>query len=284
MKNNFSQFLLTFIIFICSINITLSFLDNSYLLKPRNQVKALTFLPGVLDLRGVKSAVLGTEAIVDPHDIVSYVNLERKKINISELTVSPLLEQAAKMRALVILKYQNPSHQDPFEKIQLDTVLPQVGYSFVYATENIALASGNSAGFVAGWMNSPSHRKNLLDPVLKETGVGVTYGKVGDYYVTIAVQLFAVPTQPEKFRGYNESDITNTSNLLNSINAEIGRTNIFLVQYKESSYYSEWKKILTRQKEILGELLTLMNKGLPYEEKHYQLMAEYNNNWSLVPK
>lgn len=244
---------------------------------------ALTYLPGVLDLRGEGTAVLGTESEVDPKEVVRYVNLERKKAGASELIISPALEQAAQMRADVMLKYQNPSHQDPYENIILTTALPKVGYSYSYASENIALAQGNSAGFVNGWMNSSSHRQNLLDTQLKETGVGVTSGKVGDYYVTIAVQLFATPTPVEQYRGYNDGDIENVGKLLSGVETELARTNSYLGN-GNSVYYLGWKQILQKQKEILTLVLAYMRTGQAYTQEQYNLIAEYNGNWEKIPE
>jgi uncharacterized protein YkwD len=38
---------------------------------------------------------------------------------------------------------------------------------------------------VSGWMGSPSHRANILQPVFTETGVGVSFSDGGDYlYIT----------------------------------------------------------------------------------------------------
>jgi uncharacterized protein YkwD len=73
------------------------------------------------------------------------------------------------------------------------------GYDYCLVAENIAYA-WRSTGFtteelvtqfVEGWQKSPGHRKNMLDPDVTETGVGVARsGDTGLYY---AVQLFGRP-------------------------------------------------------------------------------------------
>ena len=75
----------------------------------------------------------------------------------------------------------------------------QHGYNFCMVSENIAMQY-NSAGFateelaqrfVAGWENSPGHRKNMLDPHAMETGAAVARSaRTGRYY---AVQMFGRP-------------------------------------------------------------------------------------------
>jgi uncharacterized protein YkwD len=37
---------------------------------------------------------------------------------------------------------------------------------------------------VRGWMRSPTHRENILDPGWRTTGIGIAYARNGDIYVT----------------------------------------------------------------------------------------------------
>lgn len=73
------------------------------------------------------------------------------------------------------------------------------GYDYCLVAENIAYAwrsDGFATGqlvteFVEGWEKSPGHRRNMLDPDVTETGVGVARSAdTGLYY---AVQLFGRP-------------------------------------------------------------------------------------------
>ena len=41
---------------------------------------------------------------------------------------------------------------------------------------------------VRGWMRSPTHRENILDPEWRETGIGIAYARDGKIYVT---EIFA---------------------------------------------------------------------------------------------
>jgi uncharacterized protein YkwD len=53
--------------------------------------------------------------------------------------------------------------------------------------ENIAWLSGAVdpvQRVVANWMHSPSHRKNILDPGYRESGVGLAMTRDGKYYFT----------------------------------------------------------------------------------------------------
>jgi uncharacterized protein YkwD len=91
------------------------------------------------------------------------------------------------------------------------------GYDACLIAENIA-SQHNPAGFTTeslaegffqGWQQSPDHRKNLLDPAVTETGVGVAQSEQsGAYY---AVQLFGRPmSQAIEFQITNHTDTTIT--------------------------------------------------------------------------
>ena len=91
------------------------------------------------------------------------------------------------------------------------------GYDPCLIAENIA-SQHNSAGFSTaalaqgffeGWQQSPDHRKNLLDPAVTETGIGVARSEqTGAYY---AVQLFGRPmSQQIEFQVTNHTDATIT--------------------------------------------------------------------------
>jgi uncharacterized protein YkwD len=72
------------------------------------------------------------------------------------------------------------------------------GYKYLKAGENIAAGYATPESVVAGWMNSPGHRANILYPNVKEIGVGVYFlpndsgNTVYQYYWT---QDFASPAR-----------------------------------------------------------------------------------------
>lgn len=212
-----------------------------------------------------------------PADIVKYVNIERNKRGAQSLVINAKLMAAAKMRAEVILKHQNFSHQDPYDGIELTTVLPKVGYYYSYASENIGMGGISGEDFVNGFMNSYSHRINLLNPDLYHTGVYIVTGPYKQYYVNIAVQLFAVPASKDEYLGYNEIDRKNYRNLLTKYNLQLNPVILTInkIVDKDIDGYEKINNI-KRQKEILTELIARMNENKPFEEKQANLIREYN--------
>lgn len=244
----------------------------------------VVYLPGPYEAAFIESPVLGAETI-DPSDIVTYINNERMKRGAPPLRINKTLALAAQKRADVILKYQNFSHQDPYEHIQLDTVLPMMKYPFRYASENIGMGDNSASAFVNGFMSSPSHKANLLNPQLEETGVAIVTGAYQQYYVNIAVQLFAIPATKEQYMGYRQEDMDNYRRLLKDIESQIALTNERLQNNaSDREYYEGWQKILIRQREIITTLYNTMLAQQPFVKNLVNLIGEYNKNWSLVPK
>jgi uncharacterized protein YkwD len=83
------------------------------------------------------------------------------------------------------------------------------GYSFCIVAENLAMEYSSrgftpeqlSRNYIDGWMASPTHRGNIVQPDITQIGVGVVRSKAGEYY---AVQVFARPlAQMTRFRVVN---------------------------------------------------------------------------------
>jgi len=132
--------------------------------------------------------------------IVAQVNQFRSQQGKPELQVHPRLEQAAHDYAQILAHFDKLSHtvdgSQPWDRAV------QHGYDYCIILENIA-EEFNSQGFatqelvadfVKGWKQSPGHRKNMLDPDVMDTGVGVARSETGKYY---AVQMFGRPKTAE---------------------------------------------------------------------------------------
>lgn len=251
---------------------------------PIPQTPPEIYLPGPYEAATIESPILGADTI-EPRDVITYINNERMKVGSPPLRTNKLLSLAAQKRADVILRYQNFSHHDPHEHIQLDTVLPMVKYPFRFASENIGMGDSSAYGFVNGFMSSPSHKANLLNPNLEETGVAIVTGAYQQYYVNIAVQLFAIPATDEQYLGYSQEDKENYKLLLDDIEKQLELTKDRLSnRVSDAEYYEGWQKILIRQKEILTLLYATTLKNQPLVKDLVSLMGEYNTNWNLVPK
>ncbi len=69
--------------------------------------------------------------------------------------------------------------------------LQAAGIKWTRVGENLAQFSprvGIADSSIEGWLNSPAHRRNLLNPAYTITGAGVARDERGEYYV---VQMYA---------------------------------------------------------------------------------------------
>jgi uncharacterized protein YkwD len=67
------------------------------------------------------------------------------------------------------------------------------GYTWRAIGENIAEGQSSVDEVMDTWMNSPGHRRNILDPAFKELGVGIALGKSRGNYRILWAQAFGAP-------------------------------------------------------------------------------------------
>ena len=104
-------------------------------------------------------------------EVVRLVNAERAKYGLSALTVDAKASQAAQVRASE--QARSFSHTRP-NGTSCFTALREAGVSYRTAGENIAYGQRTPQEAVTAWMNSPSHRANILGSQYKQIGVGYT--------------------------------------------------------------------------------------------------------------
>ncbi|MEX2028945.1 MAG: CAP domain-containing protein, partial [Candidatus Paceibacterota bacterium] len=114
-------------------------------------------------------------AAVLPAVLSILTNEERQAQNLQTLTVNPILNQAAEMKANDMVTYGYFAHVSPDGKTPWYW-LEQVGYQYQYAGENLAVDFSDSKDVTNAWMASPSHRENIVKGNYTEMGTGVAYG------------------------------------------------------------------------------------------------------------
>jgi uncharacterized protein YkwD len=121
-----------------------------------------------------------------PEDILTVVNKSRS----TPLVMNPELSKAAQDKANLLLACKCFSHtvndKRFFSHIQ-DHNIP-----YWIAGENLALGFSNVFELNQAWLNSPTHRANILAPYT-ETGIAVSKGMYQGEETTYVVQLFILP-------------------------------------------------------------------------------------------
>jgi uncharacterized protein YkwD len=103
--------------------------------------------------------------------IFEWANQERAKVKAPPLKWSDRLAIAARLHSDAMAQQKNLTHQLKDEPVFTER-LSEHGARFSSAAENIGYA-GDADGLQTGWMNSPPHRANLLNPIYTEMGVGI---------------------------------------------------------------------------------------------------------------
>lgn len=139
-------------------------------------------------LRSKDTQILGTITF-SSREIVALSNAEREKNGLIALSENPLLQQAAEAKAADMLASDYWAHYSPSGKSPWGFITG-AGYKYVYAGENLARDFDDANEVVGAWMNSTSHRANLLDRNFREIGVAVVDGELGGREGILVVQMF----------------------------------------------------------------------------------------------
>lgn len=133
-------------------------------------------------------------ALVLSKVLVNFTNEDRKIKNLGELTVNPLLEKAAEMKAKDMISKGYFAHQSP-EGHSPWYWLDQVGYDFSYAGENLAINFSESSDVNQAWLDSPKHKENIMNGNFTEIGIAVVDGMYQGKMTTFVVQFFGRPVK-----------------------------------------------------------------------------------------
>jgi uncharacterized protein YkwD len=126
-------------------------------------------------------------------DVVRFTNDARAQEGLAPLQANDSLMQAAQTYAQALAPGGCFAHDCPPTPSQKDRIA-QAGYGgWKRIGENIAAGDRSAEAVVAGWLESPGHRANILKPEYTEIGVGVASGD-GTYGI-YWVQMFATPSQ-----------------------------------------------------------------------------------------
>lgn len=125
--------------------------------------------------------------------ILAAVNQRRTKGKLLPLVWSDLLAKEARRHSIAMLEGGFFSHRDPVRGDLEQRLNDSPGkIPWRRCAENLfessATAPDRAAVAVQNWMESPGHRRNIMESSYTDSGVGVAIAEGGGYYVT---QIFA---------------------------------------------------------------------------------------------
>lgn len=130
--------------------------------------------------------------------VIELVNADRLSLGFGALTRDSQLDLAAQTKAEEMFSHNLFDHFMPDGHTPWDFI-DQSDYDYAYAGENLAMGWLDTESQHEAWMNSPTHRKNILNPVYKDIGVAVVEGVLEGRETTLVVQLFGERQSEDNF-------------------------------------------------------------------------------------
>lgn len=141
-----------------------------------------------------KFGVLAYATEMSREQLLASTNSRRSQNGAKTLALNSKLNSAAQAKANDMVKRDYWSHNTP-DGDEPWVFISNAGYKYLKAGENLAYGFSTSDATVTGWMNSPSHKANLLDSAFLEVGFG--FANSGDYNdsgpETVVVAMYGKP-------------------------------------------------------------------------------------------
>lgn len=124
--------------------------------------------------------------------LVEKTNETRLEANKNALAVNDKLTMAAQLKANDMANKSYFAHTSP-EGLTPWYFINQAGYSYSNAGENLAVNFVDTNDVHRAWMNSPTHKANILRDGFQEIGIATAEGKYKGRDAIFVVQYFGAP-------------------------------------------------------------------------------------------
>jgi hypothetical protein len=137
--------------------------------------------------------ILGFTSSISIDEVVRATNETRAAAGLKSLSYNEKLADAARRKADNMFSENYWSHNSPSGKSPW-VWFRDAGYSYVFAGENLAKDFGDTGGMMNAWMNSPTHKDNIINSKYTEIGLAVVPGTLEGKETVLVVQLFGAPS------------------------------------------------------------------------------------------
>ncbi len=167
-------------------------------------ILALVLFTSAISVQYLKtnhSQVLGISYSINTQELLNETNRQRVENGLPAVAVNDQLNQAAQGKAAHMMANNYWAHFAPDGTTPWQFI-KNAGYEYTYAGENLAKGFTESDTVVTAWMNSPSHRENILSQKYNEIGFAILEGNLEGEDTVLVVQMFgsrsdtAISTKP----------------------------------------------------------------------------------------
>lgn len=159
-------------------------------------VLAFLFVFAIRNFSTQLTDILGFATDITANKLYELTNEQRLKNNLSALSYSDKLALAAYGKAQDMFGKNYWAHFSPDGNTPWAFILSS-GYRYEYAGENLAKNFLFSNSVVDAWMNSSTHRENLLRREFTDVGFAVVNGVLNGEETTLVVQMLGKPSGPQ---------------------------------------------------------------------------------------
>jgi len=139
-----------------------------------------------------RPGVLGYSSEIIAQKVLDQTNQMRIKDGLPTLKLNLILSKSATSKAEDMFASNYWSHNSPAGTTPWD-FFKQSGYDYSVAGENLAKDFYDTDTMMKAWMNSPTHKANIVNTKYKEIGIGVVNGVLNGVKTTLVVQHFGTP-------------------------------------------------------------------------------------------
>jgi hypothetical protein len=139
-----------------------------------------------------RPGVLGYSSEITAQKVLDQTNARRQQAGLAPLKLNPILSQSATAKADNMFAENYWSHNSPSGKTPWD-FFKGVHYQYSVAGENLAKDFYDTDSMMRAWMNSPTHKANIVNTKYQEIGIGVVNGVLRGVKTTLVVQHFGTP-------------------------------------------------------------------------------------------
>ncbi len=141
-------------------------------------------------LKSFSPDILGVSYSISETELLVLVNNARQEKGLAPLTLDARLSDAARRKAADMLAKNYWAHFAPDGSTSPWGFIKAAGYSYLFAGENLAKGFSDSSSIVGAWMNSPTHRENILSNKFRDVGFAVVPGSLQQEDTVLVVEMF----------------------------------------------------------------------------------------------
>ncbi|TSA46540.1 CAP domain-containing protein, partial [bacterium] len=130
---------------------------------------------------------------IESDTLMRLINSERSQRNLVTLSTHASLVKAAGEKSQDMIDRGYFAHIDPDGNYVWGRIV-NAGYPpYKILGENLAIDFSTAEGMITAWLDSPTHRANLLHPDFVDQGLAALYGTYQNRYTNLTTSLFGTP-------------------------------------------------------------------------------------------